>query len=265
MFDAGNPIINKILEKLINNEIIKGLLIFGSRSNNTYTDKSDVDLLLLTDEKLNGIEVLHPVITELKIRFDVWIRSSAALENVLKEMKNQNCNENSFVINAIRTGIILKDYKKLLSRIKEAISNKKIKEKVKVNPNMIRFKLTHAYESLINLKSFPLCFEIMYILEIVSSIYEYAKIKKIKEESLKKILSIYKKITPKFYIDIENAIKIRKPDDKIDALSKLQDHVLKKFNGRLSENEFIATGNMDLNPKQQNKLGLKFWNKIISE
>lgn len=262
-FNAGHPEINTLLRKLKNNPDIAGIIIFGSRCKGTYTNHSDVDLLLVLQQKRPvEIDVIHPTIEKPGIRFDIWLRTKSEINELKRDLLVNKNKENPFVLEAISTGKILKDTSSLLKRTKQLIVIS-LKNK-HINVNFIRFRFTHAFESLQKmLPNGVLEFNLMLRAEIITAIYTYAEIHDIKYKSLKELLRYLKKEEKGLYKLIEKCEKGKNLENKLRYLKQIFDKVISPLGKLGQKGEFIATGDSMLSPKEQNKIGINFWENLI--
>ncbi|MCF8316976.1 MAG: nucleotidyltransferase domain-containing protein [Ignavibacteriales bacterium] len=74
---------NQIKELLVNNFDLSKIILFGSQSRGTADSKSDVDLLIISDEvkdKFSAMTSIRKVLLGLNYGFDVIILSSSEFE-----------------------------------------------------------------------------------------------------------------------------------------------------------------------------------------
>ncbi|HET6453198.1 MAG TPA: nucleotidyltransferase domain-containing protein [Armatimonadota bacterium] len=256
MRDFGSEDINSIISRLAENPEVLCLMIFGSRSRGTYWPKSDVDLLVVLGERDASLEVLHPVLPGSAVRFDVWLRSAREMRELLDTLA-----DSPFVLEAIERGKILKDTDSLLQNIQTKLVGQG--RKPNFNQNMARFRLTHGLEALEYLaEENPLCFHLLYHLEVAACIGELISAKGITQGSIREVLPILEEEEPEFFALIENACQMETPSSRIEALRKLLQEALCAFGGPVHGTEFIATGTGTISPQEQNELGIALWSKL---
>lgn len=253
--------IDNIITRLKRNPAVLGLLMFGSRSNNTQKALSDVDLLVVLKEYDASLMVLHPTIEDTGIRFDIWLMTIGELAKWHRSAPNTLC-IHPIINNAILTGVILKDTDMLLEKAKPIIQSNN-KNNV-LNINFIRFKLTHGYESLEHQRSSnPFLFDLMYYQEIAQCVHMYGVINRLHEKSIKGILRQIECVDKELYDLLESSNHKETVQDKIEHLKKVQAELLSKIGGHIDINEFIATGSAIEHPELQSQQGKDLWLKLI--
>ncbi len=249
--------INNIIKRIERHPSVAGLVLFGSRCNNSHNELSDVDLLIVIKDLNTSIEVLHPTIDNTNVRFDAWILPHSKLQIFLDYKLASDINP--FIENAILTGKVIKDTNSLLAKAKLVIRNNY--EISKPNVNLIRFRLTHGLESLErNRSANRFYFDLMYYHEIGQCLIEYGKLNNFQQKALKDILKQIEITNPTFYDLLllpKESVK-----DKINHLHAIQEQVLLPINGWIKKNEFIATGPDSGDSKTQLQEGIELWNEL---
>lgn len=259
MHDFGSDDVNSIITRLSESPEVVSLLIFGSRSRGTHRPASDVDLLVVLSERDNSLEVLHPVLPDSGIRFDVWLRSVREMQHLSETLV-----DSPFVLEAIKRGRILKDADSLLQNIQTRLAEQG--RDPDFNQNMTRFRMTHGLEGLEKLaEGNPLCFQLLYHLEVATCIVEFASAKGITQGSIKELLAILEEKEPEFFALIENAFQTASCSSRIQALTNLQAEVLNPFGGHVGRTEFVASGAGTIDAQEQNKLGAALWAKLTQD
>ena len=83
--------------------------------------------IVVLDAGDRKIEVLHPCI-DGGIRIDVWLRTVSELRHLEVVIgQGGRMDENPFVLNAIETGKVLKDFHGTLQRLQDTLRSKKAK------------------------------------------------------------------------------------------------------------------------------------------
>ena len=259
MHDFGSDDVNSTIVRLAENTEVVCLLIFGSRSGGTHRPTRDVELLVVLGERDDSLEVLHPVLPGSEIRFDVWLRSIREMQSLSETLV-----DSPFVLEAIERGHILKDTDFLLQSIKTKLAEQG--RKPDINQNMTRFRLTHGLEGLQNLaEENPLCFHLLYHLEVATCIGEFASAKGMTQGSIKELLAILEEEEPEFFALIENALQAASCSSRTQALRNLQAKVLLTLGGHVGRTEFIATGAGTIDAQEQNTLGATLWAKLTGD
>ena len=264
MEDLGHEQADVMVERLRKENKAKGLIVFGSRAKGTGTGGSDVDLLVVLDAGDRKIEVLHPCI-DGGIRIDVWLRTVSELRHLEVVIgQGGRMDENPFVLNAIETGKVLKDFHGTLQRLQDTLRSKKAKWDV----NFWRFQLTHGLEGLENIASQgdSIAFEIMCCIEMADCLERCSVLMELSARSTKDILLELRNREPSLYRLVEDAVNNSlSREERLQHVRDLQDWLLRDMGGRVGEEEFIATSNDGQSGRVVTKEGLKVWRALTGE
>lgn len=105
--------INKILlefnnqvRKILGNRL-KKVILYGSYARGDYNEKSDVDLMLLTDLTFEEIEKYRDAVSD--IAFDIELKTGIIISPVIKNIDNYNSRINiiPFYKNVQMEGVVL--------------------------------------------------------------------------------------------------------------------------------------------------------------
>ena len=107
-----NPIENilneftKQVKKLLGKRL-KKIILYGSYARGDYNDKSDVDLMILTDLNFKEIERYRDEISD--IAFDIELKTEVIISPIIKNIDQYNARINvvPFFTNIDREGVVL--------------------------------------------------------------------------------------------------------------------------------------------------------------